>query len=124
MLVMLDVLEGRHKKAQRHKKHTFSKVFPKRPPLGDTFEIACQTRLCAFFVPFSLSPLTPPCFSLLNLNFAFGFDSKSRVKHHTYIYDTYLERPSKKNTHTRALTHCKLTDEIMSEFSVPVSLSL
>ena len=93
MLVLLDVLEGRHKKAQRHVRHGISKVFPKRPPVGDTFEKACQTCLCAFFVPFSLNPLTSPCFSLINLKFAFGFDSKSRVKHHTYIYDTYLERP-------------------------------
>ena len=28
-----------------------------------------------------------PCFSLINLDFAFGFDSKLRGKHHTYIYD-------------------------------------
>ena len=93
MLVLLDVLEWDTFWTRGHAWHAISKVYPRNLLVGNTFEntvfsvSACPKRVhCS-------NPLTPPCFSLLNLNFAFGFDSKSRVKHHAYIYDTYLERP-------------------------------
>jgi len=62
--------------------------------MGNTFEntvfsvSACPKRVrCSY-------PLTSPCLSLINLDFAFGFDSKSRVKHHTYIYDMTHKHPA------------------------------
>jgi hypothetical protein len=49
ILVLLDVLEGRHKKAQRRVRHGFSKVFPKRPP---PWEILLKKLVKRAFVPF------------------------------------------------------------------------